>query len=115
DRPDNLFVAQFIGSPSMNVLDGVLKRSSSCVEALGHRWPIGAASGGSEGQAVKYGIRPEHLSLDGSSGVPAEVVVVEPMGAEAELVVKVGDVSLTVVTHGRSSAKPGDRISLTPV
>jgi multiple sugar transport system ATP-binding protein len=114
DRPDNLFVAQFIGSPAMNVFDGVLKKSTSCVEALGHRWPIGNAAGGSEGQAVKYGIRPEHLSLEGG-GIPAEVVVVEPMGAEAELVVKVGEQSLTVVTHGRSSAKPGDRISLTPV
>ena len=112
DNPANLFVAQFIGSPSMNVFDGIFRKSSSCVEALGHRWPV-ATSGGGDGQAVKYGIRPEHIGLDGG-GVPAEVVVVEPMGAEAELVVKVGEASFTVVTHGRSSAKPGDRISLRP-
>ncbi len=116
DNPANLFVAQFIGSPAMNVFDGVFRKSSSCVEALGHRWPTGPSGGGvggNEGQAVKYGIRPEHIGLDGG-GIPAEVVVAEPMGAEAELIVKVGETSFTVVTHGRSSAKPGDRISLRP-
>jgi len=79
---------------------------------LGAKWPI-AQSSASDGQAVKYGIRPEHLHVE-SGGIPAEVVVVEPMGAEAELVVKIGDVSFTVVTHGRSSAKLGDRIFLRP-
>jgi multiple sugar transport system ATP-binding protein len=114
DRPNNLFVAQFIGSPAMNVVDGVLRKSAACVEALGQRWPIGAHSGGSEGQAVKYGVRPEHIALGGKGAVTAEVVVVEPMGAETELVLKVADVSLVVTTHGRSDARPGQSISLTP-
>ena len=108
DRPANLFVAQFIGSPAMNVFDGVVK--GGAVEALGVRWP---ASGGAEGQRVKYGIRPEHLEPT-ASGIAAEVVVVEPMGAETELVVKVGDTSLVVMTRGRSTAGPGDRIFLAP-
>src|SRR6059058_4414590 len=56
DRPATLFVAQFIGSPAMNVFDGVVK--GGAVEALGARWP---ARGGAEGQRVKYGVRPEHL------------------------------------------------------
>jgi multiple sugar transport system ATP-binding protein len=114
DRPANLFVAQFIGSPAMNVIDGVLRKSSSCVEALGHRWPIGALQRGSEGQAVRYGVRPEHIAIGGQGAVTAEVVVVEPMGAETELVVKVGDVTLVVTTHGRSDAKPGEAIVLAP-
>jgi multiple sugar transport system ATP-binding protein len=114
DRPANLFVAQFIGSPAMNVVEGVFRRSqgSSFVKALGHSWPVSASSA-ADGQAVKYGIRPEHIHI-GSEGIAAEVVVVEPMGAEAELIVKVGDTPFTVKTHGRSSAKPGERISLQP-
>src|SRR2546422_1958352 len=110
DRPANLFVAQFIGSPAMNVFDGILKNGS--VEALGARWPA-PQNRGSDGQAVKYGIRPEHLVL-GRDGVPAEVVVVEPMGHETELLVRINDIDLIVVMHGRSAHAPGERIFVAP-
>jgi multiple sugar transport system ATP-binding protein len=109
DRPANLFVAQFIGSPAMNIFDGVFQ--GNAVQALGAHWPTSARA--ADGQQVKYGIRPEHLE-PASSGIAAEVVVVEPMGAETELVVKVGDTSLTVMTRGRSNAGPGERIFLAP-
>src|SRR5438067_6281177 len=108
DRPATLFVAQFIGSPAMNVFDGTVKNGA--VEALGARWP---ARGGAEGQRVKYGVRPEHLE-PASSGIAAEVIVVEPMGAETELLVKVADTPLTVMTRGRSNAGTGERIFLAP-
>ncbi|HXM82464.1 MAG TPA: sn-glycerol-3-phosphate ABC transporter ATP-binding protein UgpC [Burkholderiales bacterium] len=111
DRPANLFVAQFIGSPAMNVFEGVLRNGS--VEALGERWPAPASARGADGRAVKYGIRPEHLVL-GRAGVPAEVVVVEPMGHETELLVKINDIDLVVVMHGRSAAAPGEKILLAP-
>ncbi len=119
DRPDNLFVAQFIGSPSMNVVEGTLKRGggSTYVEAAGGvRWPAATAAG-SDAQSVAYGIRPEHLGLAdaGTPGaVPATVTVVEPTGAETELLVHAGEADLVLVTHGRTSAKPGDRVGLVP-
>jgi multiple sugar transport system ATP-binding protein len=109
DRPANLFVAQFIGSPAMNVFDGIFKRDG--VEALGAHWPCQAKA--REGQAVKYGIRPEHLAL-AASGVAAEVLVVEPMGAETEFLVKVQEQTLTLLSHGRSDAGPGDKVFLAP-
>jgi multiple sugar transport system ATP-binding protein len=109
DRPANLFVAQFIGSPAMNVLEGVFRNDS--VEALGARWPSSAKA--AEGQSVKYGIRPEHLSLAGD-GIGAEVEVVEPMGAETEVLVKVGGQSFIVMTHGRASFGPGEKVHLAP-
>jgi multiple sugar transport system ATP-binding protein len=110
DRPVNLFVAQFIGSPAMNVLEGIYQ--DNAVEALGARWPV-AGTAAKNGQAVKYGIRPVHFDL-GAGGIAAEVVVVEPMGAETELLVKVGGASLTVTTHGRAAVRPGQQISLAP-
>jgi multiple sugar transport system ATP-binding protein len=117
DRPANLFVAQFIGSPAMNIVAGALERTgdSSWVKALGQRWPV-ESSGGADGQTVKYGIRPEHIGLagQGGGGIAAEVIVVEPMGAETELVVRVADVSLTVVMHGRANLRPGDSLALSP-
>src|SRR5215471_178100 len=115
DHPGNLFVAQFIGSPAMNVIEGTVRRAngSSHVEAAGGaRWPLGTAAA-SEGQAVSYGVRPEHLGLTSASdGVPAEIIVVEPTGAETELLVQAGAAQLTLVTHGRPQVSPGDRIGL---
>ena len=109
DRPGNLFVAQFIGSPSMNVAQGTLRNGA--VETLGARWPVPAGLGGSEGQAVNYGIRPTDLSL-ADSGIAAKVVVVEPTGAETELVLEVGGQQLVLVMHGRTSAQPDDVVHL---
>jgi multiple sugar transport system ATP-binding protein len=109
DRPQNLFVAQFIGSPAMNVFDG--RYQDGAVHAFGARWP--AAARAANGQAVKYGIRPEHLSLDGK-GIPGEIEVVEPMGAETEVLLKVGGQTFTMMTHGRAAYGPGERVFLTP-
>ena len=117
DRPDNLFVAQFIGSPAMNVLNGKVARAngSSYVEAAGGlRWPLRAPSG-NEGRPVAYGIRPADLELAdaGAQGVvPAEIVVVEPTGHETELLIQAGDAQLILVTHGRPDVNPGDRVGL---
>src|SRR3982750_1834038 len=69
DHPANLFVAQFIGSPAMNIFDGVVR--AGAVEALGARWPANGRP--ADGQRVRYGIRPEHLE-PAPSGIPAEVV-----------------------------------------
>jgi multiple sugar transport system ATP-binding protein len=115
DHPSNLFVAQFIGSPAMNIVEGTLRRvdGTGYVEASGGmRWPLAGASGG-EGKAVSYGVRPEHLSVtDASKGVPAEIIVVEPTGAETELLVQAGASQVILVTHGRPQVNPGDRIGL---
>ncbi|MEO8847664.1 MAG: TOBE domain-containing protein, partial [Casimicrobiaceae bacterium] len=116
-HPDNLFVAQFIGSPSMNVVEGAVRRAdaSAYVEAEGGvHWPL-VSSAGSDGQAVVYGIRPEHLSAvdpAASGAVAATITVVEPTGAETELLVQAGNASIVLVTHGRTSVRPGDRIGL---
>jgi len=115
DRPSNLFVAQFIGSPAMNVIAGVLRGSGSAteVEAAGTRWPVPAQIGGSDGQAVHYGIRPGDIHLAPSgSGIAAKVIVVEPTGAETELLLQVGDAQIVAVIHGRTAAKPDDTVYL---
>jgi len=110
DRPGNLFVAQFIGSPSMNVFEGKLR--GGAVEALGARWPVPAGVGkGNEGQTVHYGIRPTDLALH-SDGIPARVVVVEPTGAETELLLDVGGQQIVLVMHGRTAAQPDEVVYL---
>ncbi|CAN7335621.1 sn-glycerol-3-phosphate ABC transporter ATP-binding protein UgpC [Variovorax sp. LjRoot84] len=115
DRPDNLFVAQFIGSPAMNVIEGVFRRDGEgcSVEAHGARWPAPGATAAADGQAVHYGIRPGDIRLaNAGSGVAAKVIVVEPTGNETELLVQVGEAKLIVVVHGRVDAAPDDIIGL---
>jgi multiple sugar transport system ATP-binding protein len=113
DKPGNLFVAQFIGSPAMNVFAGQLAATDDglAADALGVRWPLPHGVAGAPGQAVHYGIRPTDLTL-AAHGIPATVVVVEPTGAETELLLKVGETSITVVIHGRTAAQPDDTVHL---
>ncbi len=109
DHPGNLFVAQFIGSPSMNVFKGQLQGDQ--VQALGARWPVEPRLAAAAGREVHYGIRPTDLRL-GSDGIAARVVVIEPTGAETELLVEVGGQQLVLVMHGRTQARPDDIVHL---
>ena len=115
DHPNNLFVAQFIGSPAMNIVNGTLRRANGAayVETDGGvRWPLDGGPG-QDGQAVTYGIRPEHLTLTtGGSGVPGEIIVVEPTGAETELLIQVGDAQITLRTHGRPAVDHDQKVGL---
>ncbi len=109
DRPNNLFVAQFIGSPSMNVMPGQVR--AGAIDALDQHWPAARALSVPDGTRVQYGIRPGDLVL-ADAGIPAKVIVVEPTGAETELLVEVGGQQLTVVMHGRTKARPDDIVHL---
>jgi multiple sugar transport system ATP-binding protein len=111
DHPQNLFVAQFIGSPAMNVLKAIA--GDGCVMAEGVNWPVPAGKSLTVGQSIHYGVRPTDLSISATGeGVPATVVVVEPTGAETELLVQVGEAQLVVVLHGRTDVQPGDKVGL---
>ncbi len=83
ERPANRFVAGFIGSPSMNFLDGAVEGSSFVVGGT----PLALASrgGASDGDACVLGVRPHELRLGaaGSAGLPGRVGLVEPTGWES--------------------------------
>ena len=118
DHPANQFVAGFIGSPSMNFLPGVLRRSGgvATVEiASGLFLPAPVHAGGQDGQQVIYGTRPEHLDLAGvGEGVATEVVVVEPTGADTQIFTKIAGVEVTSVFRERHAFRPGETIRLKP-
>jgi multiple sugar transport system ATP-binding protein len=118
DRPANQFVAGFIGSPSMNFIQGLLQRNGSdrrFVTEDGIALPL-PIRGGEDGQKVFLGIRPEHLELAaGETGLPLSVAVVEPTGAETLIVGRLGKHSLQVVLKARHSFSPGQQIRLNPV
>ena len=109
-RPANLFVAGFIGSPAMNLIEGMVAQGG--FTALdGTIWPMPPRPI-PDGPAI-YGIRPEHFSLDGA-GMPARVVVVEPMGSETQVMMRVGETQVNGVFRERIAARPGEVLPVTP-
>src|SRR5499427_1592831 len=115
DRPDNVFVAGFIGSPAMNFLRGSL-RLNGAAEFLGPngvQLPLTTAPAGSDGRPVIYGVRPEHFTL-ADDGAQAEVHVVEPTGSELQVVAKLGGEEFIAVFRERHQFKPGQLIRLKP-
>jgi len=117
DKPSNLFVAGFIGSPAMNFIDATIQRngSASAIAPDGSRLPLPQSLAARDGQKIVYGIRPEHLDLaDGADGLPAEVVVVEPTGAEILVFTHLAGQEVAVVFKERHKFRPGDKLNLTP-
>jgi multiple sugar transport system ATP-binding protein len=115
DRPDNLFVAGFLGSPAMNMLKGRIRvnGSASFEGGAGESFALQSAPSGSDGRAAVAGVRPEHFAL-ADDGVEAVVQVVEPTGSETQVVAKLGGEDVTAVFRERHPFKPGDRIRLKP-
>jgi len=118
DHPANLFVAGFIGSPAMNFLPGKLRRAHGRAEVElegGMRVPVPRDAAGDDGQAVIFGARPEHLELaSAGAGLPAEVVVVEPTGADTQVFAKIGATEVTAVFRERHEFRAGEAIRLAP-
>jgi multiple sugar transport system ATP-binding protein len=114
DRPANLFVAGFIGSPAMNFLPGVVK-SGRVEMAEGIGVPLPRDARASDGQRVVFGARPEHLALAGDGqGLPASVVVVEPTGADTQVFTKLNGAEVTAVFRERHDFRSGETIRLVP-
>jgi len=115
DRPDNLFVAGFIGSPAMNMLNGHIRANGSVAfeGPAGVKFALGTAPSGSDGRPAVFGVRPEHFAL-ADDGAEAEVQVVEPTGSELQVVAKLGGSDIIAVFRERHQFKPGDKIRLKP-
>ncbi|MER8672256.1 sn-glycerol-3-phosphate ABC transporter ATP-binding protein UgpC [Mesorhizobium sp. M1156] len=112
DRPKNLFVAGFIGSPSMNFINGTLGPDGFRTDD-GILMPVKTGDQRASGISATYGIRPEHFKLD-AAGLPLEVVVVEPTGSETQVLGRMGEHNVTGVFRERIDAKPGSTINVTP-
>ncbi|MGE7370447.1 ABC transporter ATP-binding protein [Neorhizobium sp. NPDC001467] len=115
DRPANQFVAGFIGSPSMNFLKGTIIEQG--FQTSGVVLPLPKAIETAVGQAAIYGVRPEHFRLvdrSGGGSVPAKIVLIEPMGSETQVTMRLGDTQVTGVFRERINGMPGDVMHVSP-
>ncbi|OSP55768.1 ABC transporter ATP-binding protein [Pseudoruegeria sp. SK021] len=108
DNPVNQFVAAFIGSPSMNFIKG--RVDGDHFVAGDARLPV--PPGAAEGRDLVYGIRPEHFTLAADGGIEAEVVVVEPMGSETQVTMRIAGQNVFGTFRERVLALPGSRLTL---
>jgi multiple sugar transport system ATP-binding protein len=114
DRPANLFVASFIGSPAMNLLKGHIGGDGSPAFQGngGVSVPLASALGGNRADAVVLGVRPEHLTLN-QRGFPVTVAIVEPTGSEIQVIGRTaGGDEVVANFRERHEFNPGDTIRL---
>ncbi len=110
DRPANIFVAGFIGSPAMNLIAGRIV-DGHFLGSDGTCMAVPAPAARLEGQEVKLGIRPEHLVID-PQGHPAEVLTVEPTGSETLVLMQLAGHEIVGVFRERITLAPGKPLSL---
>ncbi len=115
DHPGDVFVAQFIGTPPMNVLRG--RMGERQVEVEGHLLPVGVQNGYHPGEEVAVGVRAEKIEVSreaAEGALAAEIQVVEPLGSHLLLTVTLGGQQLKVQTRTDFAALPRDRVWLRP-
>jgi len=115
DRPVNLFVAGFIGSPAMNSIKGTARHTeggAQLVSSDGGVFPLPPGLQLETGQAITLGVRPEHLALAAQGAVRLRIDIVEPTGDETNLYGKVGDELVCVRVHQRLSVHPHETVPL---
>lgn len=116
DNPSNLFVAEFIGSPGMNLLKGkIVEKGGKMVCQVNELLlPLPDQLDVTLGQEVLYGIRPEHL-IPSESGLKASISVVEPTGPETHLFCHLSGHDVCAISRERMNWKADEVVSLEPI
>jgi multiple sugar transport system ATP-binding protein len=122
ERPANLFVAGFIGTPPMNFIPATLADGGATVVASGFRLPVPealrAATAHGEGRKVVLGLRPENVREAARQGtgqtrpITARVEFVEPLGHEVIVHGRVGDDLIVAKTDPHRSPEIGSDVPL---
>jgi multiple sugar transport system ATP-binding protein len=115
ERPVNVFVAGFIGSPAMNLCTVPLSNGTASFGGVDVPLPVGVAGNGRS--TLVIGVRPESLEV-AADGIPAKVDVVEDVGADAFVFCSTelaGETTKLVArTEVRKAPKQGERVTLRP-
>lgn len=114
DRPENVFVAGFIGSPSMNLIPATANASGIVIFNEEFSWGETKSPANLPAKVI-CGIRPENLWLGSPEvGIVGIVETIEPMGSETIALISVGDTNLTVLYRDRRPIAVGDKVGMIP-
>jgi multiple sugar transport system ATP-binding protein len=117
DRPATLYVARFIGAPSINVLEGAVEATGTLLTRGGQRLALPAHAAVEPGRELAVGVRPEHLALveAGTEGaLRGTVSVVEHLGHETYVYVDTADGRLCALVGRALRVAPGATVALAP-
>lgn len=114
NKPTNMFVADFVGNPTMNIIDAVAQKTGSGkakVELLSRRFEFcGAFDFELKTGEVSLGIRPEFLQISDSGSLHGTIYSTLPAGMETTVKIKVGETILSSVVFGSVDYKVDSRI-----
>ncbi|MDX8499975.1 ABC transporter ATP-binding protein [Mesorhizobium sp. VK4C] len=108
NNPRDTYVASFVGSPPMNLIDGKLVESRAVMAPMSFELPVtgGARTGGAtDGRPLVFGIRPEDVYLESGAPVEAQVHDVENHGVEKIVTLRVGDAMLRATVPARTAVE----------
>ncbi len=111
DKPDNLFVAKFLGTPPINIFDGEIKGKKILINNI----DIGKTK--ASDQEIVVGIRPEGFIVDEKGVLELEVYQVETIGRDTTLIIKdptdnSGEKTFRAIVDAQYRIKPGDIVNL---
>ncbi len=109
NAPINTFVARSVGTPPMNLIEGMLKDGQAMMEAEGFRLPV-VARGGTEGRKLMFGVRPENLVLESGAPVAGRVFDIEDHGVIKILTLEVGTSKLHATVPAQMKVKLDDEV-----
>jgi len=110
ERPANLFVAGFLGSPAMNFIEGEVDKAGMFAGGC-LRLAMGEGTGAASGRKAVLGVRPEHITLVPGGTLQGRVTLVEPMGAHRVVWLDCGGKQLSCILQGSRAVAPDDTVT----
>ncbi|HUP63428.1 MAG TPA: sn-glycerol-3-phosphate ABC transporter ATP-binding protein UgpC [Thermoanaerobaculia bacterium] len=104
EHPANVFVAQFIGTPPMNLVPAIVENGAARTSSFSIPVPL------ENGRRIVLGIRPEHLGHGGA--IHATVDVVEPIGHETIVYASAGDEKIVAIFEPHETPRIGETVAL---
>lgn len=118
DRPETRAVAEFVGSPMINILNSEVVKNNGKLEAKifdGTCLSLPENSNLTSGASILFGIRPEHLKMTANGRIKARITAIEPTGPETHIYCDVGGQEVCFTSNERLSITRGETVNLEPV